>query len=269
MADQYTEIKFPKTRIATLDICEIGLKRHYVKGLVELDVTKARQLIREYREKNHTALSFLAWLIKTISTTLSEHQQAHAYLRGKRKALVFDDIDVAITIEVQYDGVFVPLPYVIRRTNHKSLTEISEEIERVKNQPVTKKDMVLGQQDKSFSSSIYYLLPGFLRKWIWKVFLLNPKTAHKNMGSVVITSVGMMGNISGWFIPISVHPLSFGVGAIKKKPAVMKDQIVIREFLHLTILMDHDVIDGAPTVRFISKLGKQLESGFGLTESGS
>lgn len=79
----YKEVTFPKTRIATFDIFETGLKQHHVKGLLELDVTEARSLIKAYRSSTKNALSFTAWLIKTISKTIEEFQSAHAYLKGK------------------------------------------------------------------------------------------------------------------------------------------------------------------------------------------
>ena len=81
----------------------------------------------------------------------------------------------------------------------------------------------------------------------------------------MITSIGMMGKINGWVIPVSVHPLSFAIGSIVKKPGVVKDKIEIREYLFMTVLVDHDVIDGAPAVRALSKLTKLIESGYGLT----
>lgn len=74
----------------------------------------------------------------------------------------------------------------------------------------------------------------------------------------------MMGKINGWVIPVSVHPLSFAVGSIIKKPGVKKDRIEIREYLYMTVAVDHDVIDGAPAVRALSKLTKLVERGFGL-----
>jgi hypothetical protein len=42
------------------------------------------------------------------------------------------------------------------------------------------------------------------------------------------------------------------------------DQIEIREILNMTVLLDHDVIDGAPLARFISKLSYNIEKGIGL-----
>ena len=72
---------------------------------------------------------------------------------------------------------------------------------------------------------------------------------------------GLNGPFNGWIIPTSVHPLSFGIGSVLKKPAVIADEIKIREILNMTILVDHDVIDGAPMVRFLNDLTKFIESG--------
>ena len=59
---EYREVSFPKTRIATLDVLEIGRKKHHIKALLELDVTNARSLIKEYRSATNNKLSFKAWL---------------------------------------------------------------------------------------------------------------------------------------------------------------------------------------------------------------
>ena len=262
----HKKLTFPKTRIATFDIFELGLRKHHVKALLEFDVSHARNLIKNYRSKTKSRLSFTGWLIKTISSTLEEYQNAHSYLKGKKSAIVFNDIDISITVEREYDGRLVPLPYVIRRTNKKDCIEITEEIHRVKSQKVSKEDTVLGEKQSKILNSLYYVFPGIIRRFFWRYILSHPKLAKKTMGSVVLTSVGMMGNVHGWFIHTSVHPISFGVGSIIKKPRVIKDHIEVREILNMTILIDHDVIDGAPMARFISKLSKNIESGYGLTD---
>ncbi len=74
----------------------------------------------------------------------------------------------------------------------------------------------------------------------------------------------MMGKINGWFIHKSIHPLSFGIGSILKKPVVIDQQIKVRDVLHMTILCDHDVMDGAPMVRFLNDLTKYIERGEGI-----
>ncbi len=92
------------------------------------------------------------------------------------------------------------------------------------------------------------------------------------MGTAVLTSIGMTGRFSGWAIPISAYPLCFAVGTINKKPGIIKDKagvekIAIREFMHLTVMIDHDVMDGALAARFIDRLAELVENSYGLNEN--
>lgn len=74
----------------------------------------------------------------------------------------------------------------------------------------------------------------------------------------------MIRKTNGWFIPISVHPICFGIGKITKRPTVVNDKIEIREMLNVSVLMDHDVVDGALMARFISNLSDNIKKGIEL-----
>ena len=50
-------------------------------------------------------------------------------------------------------------------------------------------------------------------------------------------------------------------------PAVVDGQIVVRDFLSLTIGLDHDIIDGAPGARFVNRFKGLIESAYGLPGS--
>lgn len=264
--NEYTITQFPRTRIATLDVMEQGRKKHHIKALLEFDVTDSRAAIKEFRRQTGEKLSFTAWLVKTISATIKEFQEAHAFLLSKRKSIVFDDIDFSITVERIYDGQPVPLPYVIRQSDKKSFQTIHQEIQTVKAQDISKEDIVLGKKQNRLATDLYYFMPGFLRRMVWRFILTHPKIAKKSMGSVMLTSVGMMGQLNGWFIHTSVHPVSFGAGSIVPKPWVKDGAVTIREILNLTVLIDHDVMDGAPMARFFTKLSQNIESGLGLED---
>jgi len=259
MNPQFTFQKIPRSRIATFDIFSIGLLKHHVSAMVEFDVTDSRKKLQELR-KSGTDISFNAWLIKIISNTVAKHKEAAAYLYNKKKLIIFDDINISILVEKKVEGKKVPIPLVIEKTNEKTAYEINMEIKKAKDQELTNKDIVLNSKSNRYEF-IYYSLPGFIRRAIWKIMLRNPSFAFKNMGNVVVTSVGMMGRVNGWFIHKSIHPLSFGVGSIIKKPVVIDNQIVVREMLNMTILCDHDLIDGAPMVKFLNDLTKYIESG--------
>jgi pyruvate/2-oxoglutarate dehydrogenase complex dihydrolipoamide acyltransferase (E2) component len=44
----------------------------------------------------------------------------------------------------------------------------------------------------------------------------------------------------------------------------MGEAVQKRDILHLTVTIDHDVIDGMPAMRFVDDFVKKLESGSGL-----
>jgi pyruvate/2-oxoglutarate dehydrogenase complex dihydrolipoamide acyltransferase (E2) component len=253
---------FPKTRIATFDICSIGIKKHQVAAMIEIDVSEGREKIKKLRNKTNR-ISFTAWLIKVISLTIKDHELAAGYLKGKRKILIFNDINVSIAVEKKLNGQKVPIPLIIEKANEKSIELITKEISDARDKELTDKDIVLHDRS-SHLERLYYVLPGFVRRLFWRYFLSHPHLAFKKMGNVAITSIGMIGNVSGWFIPISVHPICFGISNIAIKPIVIGDKIEIREILNMTILIDHDVIDGSPMARFISDLSSNIGKGYGL-----
>ena len=69
------------------------------------------------------------------------------------------------------------------------------------------------------------------------------------------------------WIPSQIHSLFLTLGGITEKPGVVDGQIAIREYLCLTVSLDHDIIDGAPAARFVTRLKELIESGYGLDES--
>jgi len=255
--------KFPQSRIATVDICEIGKGKHHVTGLIELDISKFRKKIREYNKHNKNKISFTACIISVISNTIKKYETSSSYLKGKNKLMIFADINVSIIVEKALNGQKVPIPLIIEKANEISIEAISKQINDAKNKQIIKKDIVLQKKADRFER-IYYFLPGYIRRYVWKYILRHPKLSFKKMGNVAITSIGMMGQIKGWFVPISIHPICFGLSSIIKKPTVIDDRIEIREMLNMTILLDHDVIDGAPMARFISELSKNIENGYNL-----
>jgi len=259
MKNHYHYTSIPQSRIATFDVYSMGLLKHHVIALLEFDVTEIRQKLSNLR-KNGSNVSFNAWLIKAISKTLEKYPDASSFLFSKKKLITFNDHNISFLAEKQIGDQKVPLPVVLEKVNLKSALEISREIENVKNHTVTKKNIVIDKKSK-FYERLYYHLPGFLRKIIWRYIINHPRFAFEKMGNVSVTSLGMMGKINGWFIHRSIHPISFGVSSIIKKPAVVDNEIKIREILNMTILIDHDVIDGAYMVRFLKELTRNIEEG--------
>lgn len=258
MEDYYYK-RIPAVRVASFDVYAVGQSKHHIAALLEFDVTAAREKLKLLKASGET-VSFNAWLIKVISSSICEYPEVASFLYSERKLIVFRDINISVLVEKETDGVKVPIPMVIKKTNEKSVAEITHEINEAKNSQLSSKDVVINKKPDVLER-LYYLMPGFIRRLAWKIILRSPKFAYHKMGNVVVTSPGMFGKLNGWFIHKSVHPVSFGIGSIIKKPVVIDNEILIREILHITILIDHDVIDGAPMARFLRDLTKNIESG--------
>ncbi|HEX3012280.1 MAG TPA: 2-oxo acid dehydrogenase subunit E2 [Syntrophomonadaceae bacterium] len=255
---------FPDSRVSTIDVFKLGLSKHHVKALLEVDVTNAKEIFKGIKERDGASLSFTAWLVKCVSTAVGEYREANAFLRSSKTMLIFNDIDICITVEKEYNGQNVPLPYVIRNTNSKSILDIHNEIRQAQKANTGDGNVVIGQDYGKLGTKLFLSLPGVIRRLVWRSFLLKPYTAKKNMGSVMITSVGMYSSFDGWVIPTSIHPLCFAIGTITKKPGVVDGNIAVRDYLKMTALIDHDVIDGAPAARFLSRLDELLKTAYGL-----
>ncbi len=259
----YDIIDYPKARIPTLDFLALGDNNHYVKGLIEFDVTEGRNKIQEHEKNTQKKISFTAWLLKCIGQAASEFKEVHSMMMGKNKIIKFDDVDISITIEKSVEGVKAPIPLVVRTTNKKTVIQISDEIRKAQAEEVDEAS-ILGNHNMKEDLKKYVSLPRFFRKFILKRKFRDPVRIKQMMGTIIVSSVGMFGKLRGWPIPTTAHPLAFGVGSVAKKPAIINDQIEIREFLALSVLFNHDIVDGAPATRFITRLGELIESGFGL-----
>lgn len=254
-------LRFPRSRLSTVDLGRIGLHRHHIAALLEVDVTRARHQIRIVNRGGESAVSFIAWLISNVARSLAAHPAAHAVRAGRRKIATFGSVNVSIMVERAVAETRVPLPILITGADSKSVSEIEQVIQQARSEPVDPATVVIGREPGGLAMRLYYALPGFLRRALLQLVLRNPRRLHRTMGSVVVTSIGMGGRVRGWFIPRSMHPVCIGIGAVTPKAVVVNGAIEPREVLHMTVLVDHDVVDGAPASRWISTLVRAMENG--------
>jgi len=263
---EYSIQDFPRNRLGIIDYLDEAQKRHIIIGLLEIDVTEARDLIEKYKINTGTTISFTGWICWCIGQVLNEKKEIHAVRKGRNKLIIFKDIDITIQVERVIEGKTIPLPYVLRKVNKKSVLEITNEIRSVQTQIFNNQNVqVLGNRKKlQYLARIGVYLPKFVRRRFWKRVLWNPFSMKKLSGLVSVTSIGMFGSRLGWAIPLTGFPISITVGGIGKKPGIINEAILIREFLALTLQFDHDIIDGAPAARFSAKLVDFLEMAKGL-----
>ena len=234
-----------------------------IHGLIEVDVTRARARLRDHKAKTGESLSFTAFLTACLAKAVDEHKAVQAYRKGRKRLIVFDEVDVYTPIERDVAGDSQIMPYIIRAANRKTVREIHHEIRAAQVQDVAK----AWEGFKAIHWPWLLVLPVFhLMLWIAE---RSPQMLKKYRGTVGITTVGMFGKGAGWGIPLASHSLWMTVGGIGEKPGVLDGHIAVRDYLSLTISFDHETIDGAPAARFTQRLKELIESGYGLFDSTS
>jgi pyruvate/2-oxoglutarate dehydrogenase complex dihydrolipoamide acyltransferase (E2) component len=92
-----------------------------------------------------------------------------------------------------------------------------------------------------------------------------PFTVKRRAGTTLVTSLGNVVSIPGFVIPFTGGPrsASFALGSVVQKPVVRDGEIVARSMLSVTIVLDHDVVDGGPAARFATRLQELVEHPLG------
>ena len=248
----------PAMRRFALDAGYLGRRRHIVHGLIEVDVTGAREAIREQERRTGEKLSFTAFVIYCLSRAIKEHPHVHAYRDWRNRLVIYDDINITAMFEVEFASKKTPMPHIFRAANHKSLQQISHELRDVQKKPHA-------SAESGFMRWFLYL-PAFLRRGFYWVVMKFPQSFRDNSSPVMVTAVGMFGHGGGWAITMPNFTLNVAVGGISQKPGVYQGQIAIREILDLTVSIDHDVVDGAPAARFVNTFRTLLEAAHGLKD---
>jgi pyruvate/2-oxoglutarate dehydrogenase complex dihydrolipoamide acyltransferase (E2) component len=247
------EVKpFPRERHDIVDALEVGVRRHMVHALLELDVTRARELIRDREPTAGERLSFTAFIVASLARVIDGDRRLHAYRDWRGRLVLFEEVDVVTLVESELDRVAIP--HVIRAANRRPVQEIHDEIRRVQVEPSA------SAQRSGALPRLSRFVPGILRRLFFRAMRRSPQLMKRTAGTTLVTAVGMFGVGAGWGIGIvPLHTLALTVGGITRKPAVIDGHVEVREFLALTASMDHDIVDGAPAARFARRLREVIE----------
>lgn len=263
--------RLPWNSATTADTMHAGRLRHHVQALVEIDVTVARERLRAHEARAGEKLSTTGWLGFCLGRALEEHPELNVHRLGARRLVQFDDVDVMIVVEREVEGERRGIPLVVRQANRKSLHQIHLEIRAAQQETIGREGMVLGNRASShwlgrvpFAARLYPYVPTWIRGLLWRLLARDGFAAKRVMGTAGITAVGMFGRFPGWPLTVGMHTIDLAVGSIVRKPWVVGDRIEPREILALSVLVDHDLVDGAQAARFVSRLGELLQQGHGL-----
>jgi pyruvate/2-oxoglutarate dehydrogenase complex dihydrolipoamide acyltransferase (E2) component len=240
-----------------MDGMELAARRHHIHGLVEVDITGARERIRQIKDITGERLSFTGFIAYCCARAVDEDKHLHAYFDWRGRLVIFDDVDISLPVERSQEGKPVVLQTVIRSANRKTVWQIHREIRALQAKE-------LGETQWGRWLRWYVLIPRFIRSLIFRIAQRAPTVLKRLNGTVLVTSVGMFGSRAGWGIPLPGHSLSITIGGIEPKPVLTDGNLQNKDHLCLTVTFDHDIIDGGPAARFIQRFADLVQQGAGL-----
>jgi pyruvate dehydrogenase E2 component (dihydrolipoamide acetyltransferase) len=185
--------------------------------VAECDMTAVvahREALLASARKRGVSLTYLAYLVQALVEPLQRYPLLNASLDDARSEVVlkrYYHLGVATATE---EGLMVP---VLRHADRMSLFESASEIHR----------LALAARAGKL------------------------KLEELQGGTFTITSTGARGGLLA--TPIVHHPqvAILGVHEVRKRPAVVDDQIVARDMTNLSLSLDHRVVDGAVASDFL------------------
>lgn len=196
----------------------------YLTTFNEIDMQKVIDIRSHYKDqflKEHgIKIGFMSFFVKACCQALKEFPDINTEIDGSDIIYkYFYDIGVAVSLD---DGLVVP---VIRDAETMHFADIEAAIASLARRARDKK-----------------LLPDELRG-----------------GTFTITNGGIFGSLLSTPIPAYPQTAILGMHAIKKRPVVIDDKIIVRPMMYVALTYDHRVIDGRQAVRFLARVKDFIE----------
>ena len=227
---KFTEIALDgmrKTIASRLSEAKQTIPHFYLRRSVKMEnLLDFRQKINKKLLDKNIKVSINDIIIKACSEALQSNPDANAIWAGN-KLIKFDSSDIAVAVSVE-GGLFTP---VIKDTDQKTISNISEEM----------KDLAYRARAKKLM------------------------TTEFQGGSFAISNLGMFGIDSFDAIINPPHAAILAVGTGKKKPVVSDDgSLGAATEMELSLSVDHRVIDGVLGAQLLHTIVDNLENPIGL-----
>jgi pyruvate dehydrogenase E2 component (dihydrolipoamide acetyltransferase) len=195
----------------------------YVDEIDCTELVELRQKAEARLASHNVKLTFLPFFIKAAVEALKKHPQLNATLDEAREEIVQRrEYHIGIAAQTP-EGLMVP---VIRHADKRSLIDLAHEVERL------------------------------------ALAAKNNRVSPRDLGgsTFTITSLGALGGIVA--TPIVNYPevAIMGIHKIAKRPAVVDDNIVIRDIMNLSLSVDHRLVDGYDAATFVAEMRSSLET---------
>lgn len=193
--------------------------------MVEVDVTNLvnyrNQIKQAFKQKEGYSLTYLPFFIKAIVASLKEFPRINATWAGD-KIIEKKAVNISLAVATG-EALYVP---VIKAADEKSIKGLAQSI----------RDLALKTRENR----------------------LSPDDMHG--GTFTVNNTGSFGSIQSQ--PIINYPQAaiLSIESIVKRPVVINNMIAIRDMVNLCMSIDHRVLDGLVTGRFLARVKERLEN---------
>ncbi len=201
----------------------------------EVEISLLKEVVTKYKPKfaaKDVKLTYLAFVVRAVAQALKQHPQLNSQIDTENNRMIFRNrYHIGIAVDAT-DGLVVP---VIRDADRISIFEIAKKIGELA-QKSRERELALEDMKE---------------------------------GSFTITSFGSIGGI--FATPVINYPQAgiLGIGRILKTPIVKGDEIVIGNIMPLSLTVDHRIVDGGETTRFVKRVMEYLSDPVALLMDGA
>lgn len=270
----------------------------HVSYLYEPDVTDFLAKFKKFQNEcgYEVKPTFNAVLLKAIAEAIEVDPVINAHIHYERglvrgKVTVFDNIDISVPWTLP-DGNMMTI--TMKDMGNKTLKEIAEYQADI-NRRLEKTNLTEALYSVSFHDTVDKLKKGHLLKAIKRLYGANTNPKHKikllkgaekkaynaipeteritrndlKQGTITVSNIGADSRgLAGECAMLMVIPpqiCAIGVGALQRRPVVVKnengeEEIVIRTILPMNICFDHRALDFGEVRPFLTKMQEIFEN---------
>ncbi len=248
----------------TIDGLDAVAPGHRTYGLVEFDVTTALQRIDTMRRAGRR-LTLLTFVVSCIGRSLAEHPALNS-VRVGRRVYRFADVDVNLSVEIATPRGRFPHQLTVRRAQDKDAEAIYAEIEEARRRYGINGQV--GGEDRRLERGMRWLalMPRPVRIGALHAVTRSAVRVKAWAGTTFVTSVTKFADSGGFVIPFAAGPMavSFALGGLATRSTCHDETHEDRHHLAVTVIVNHDLVDGAPAARFVRHLQSLVERADGL-----
>lgn len=181
------------------------------------ELIRIREKFKKQFADKEIKLNYLPFVLKAVALSLKKHPTLNAELDLEGNRMVFKNyVNIGIAVDTE-DGLVVP---VIRDVDQLTIAELAVKVmeisEKARNRQLSLDDM--------------------------------------KDGTFTVTNYGSIGGL--YAVPVINYPQSaiLGIGRLFEKPIFKGTEVVKGSFFPLSLSVDHRIVDGGETTRFLNSV---------------